>query len=264
MPRSARGTDTERDPGVMGGAPLLWQGGRLKALGSLLGLALLAQDAGAGPARLAGVEPASRFSIEVSSIRSRQVRGADPLGQDESVPEGSRALDLAGTGSSQDSLQGLTQVRALAREARTVAAVRLADTLPADLNGAIARVEARYWAGDLAGALASARPALETWPQDPQLLLLSSELALQLLLPAEALRWSELLVGLDGSKLDPEVAAFYRDRGMNLVEEARASAAWERRHEGVTLATRLVAVLGLLVCVAAIILQAREASGSKG
>ena len=91
--------------------------------------------------------------------------------------------------------------------------MRLAETLPSDLNGAIARVEARYWAGDLAGALATARPALEIWPQEPQLLLLGSELALQLLLPAEALRWSELLVGLDGSQLDPEVVAFYRDRG---------------------------------------------------
>lgn len=252
----------ERDPGVGCGSPFLCPGNRLKVLGSVLGLVLLAQDAGAGPGRLAGVEPPLPLSNEVSAIRSREARGGVPLGLGESAPVGSRALDLAGPGPSQDSLQGLTQVRALAGEARTVEAVRLAETLPADLNGAIARVEARYWAGDLAGALATARPALDIWPQEPQLLLLGSELALQLLLPAEALRWSELLVGLDGSQLDPEVVAFYRDRGTGLAEEARTSAAWERRHERVTLLTRVVAVLGLLACVGATVLLARVSSRS--
>ena len=257
-------TATQRDACIRSGAPFLWPGDRLRVLGSVLGLALLTQDAGAGSASLAGVEPTPPLSAEVSSIRAREGRGGDPLGLEEVALAASRALDIAGPGLSQDSLQGLTQVRALAREARTVEAVRLAETLPSDLSGAIARVEARYWAGDLAGALATARISLETWPQDPQLLLLGSELALQLLLPAEALSWSERLVGLDGSSLEPEVVAFYRDRGTSLAEEARTGAAWERRHEGVTLGTRVVAVLGLLACVAATVLLAREASGSKG
>ena len=166
----------ERDQASGAVHPSSGQG--LKVLGSVLGLVLLAQDAGAGPARLAGVGPALPLSNEVLDPIT-EARGV-PLGLGESAPVGSRALDLAGPGPRQDSLQGLTQVRALAREARTVEAVRLAETLPSDLNGAIARVEARYWAGDLAGALATARPALEIWPQEPQLLLLGSELALQL------------------------------------------------------------------------------------
>ena len=100
----------ERDPGVGCGSPFLCPGNRLKVLGSVLGLVLLAQDAGAGPARLAGVEPPLPLSNEVSAIRSREARGGVPLGLGESAPVGSRALDLAGPGPSQDSLQGLTQV----------------------------------------------------------------------------------------------------------------------------------------------------------
>ena len=157
-----------------------------------------------------------------------------------------------------DDLQVLGQVRALAREGRTVEAVRLAETLPDEVHGAIAKVEARYWAGDLAGALALARPSLEAWPMEPQLLLLGSELALQLLRPEEALRWADRLIALDASSLDPAAHAFYRERGAVLAAEARTSAAWERRHQGVTRTTRVGAVVGLLLCIGATVLLARD------
>ena len=157
--------------------------------------------------------------------------------------------------------QDLERVRALIGEGELVQAVLEAEALPEDLDGRVARVESRYWAGDLSGAMAAVRAALPSHPQDPQLLLLASELSTQLLLPEDGLRHARALQEAS-SALEGPLQTFYAQRAEALAEQAQEALAWQEWVQGAERRARVLA-LGAsgLIAGAAAVLALR--SGSK-
>ncbi len=156
------------------------------------------------------------------------------------------------SGAAQD---GLARVRGLIASGDLVLAVIEADGLPDGRDGRVARVESRFWAGDLSGAMSAAREALNDHPRDPQLLLLASELATQLLLPEEGLRHAEALQSEAGN-LTGELEAFYAGRAHALRQEAEQGLEWQVWVQGAERRTR-----GLAVAAVGLILVATAALG---
>ncbi|MBL6720102.1 MAG: hypothetical protein ISQ08_01690 [Planctomycetes bacterium] len=198
-----------------------------------LALALLGAQAGLG-GPLSGVPPESQSATP----------WAWPALAGAALAVPGEPLELTGAAGAQEGLAG---VRALIGEGALVRAVVAAEALPEDLDGLTARVESRYWAGDLAGAMAAARSALESHPRDPQLLLLASELSTQLLLPVEGLRLAELLQE-EAKQLSGELGSFYSGRSRALRAEAEQALAWQEWVQGAESRTRALA-LGVVVLV---------------
>lgn len=150
--------------------------------------------------------------------------------------------------------QDLERVRALIGEGELVQAVLEAEALPEDLDGRVARVESRYWAGDLSGAMAAVRAALPSHPQDPQLLLLASELSTQLLLPEDGLRHARALQEAS-SALEGPLQTFYAQRAEALAEQAQEALAWQEWVQGAERRARVLALgaAGVLAGAAALL-----------
>jgi hypothetical protein len=113
-----------------------------------------------------------------------------------------------------------------------------------------AQVEARFLCGDLTGALLAVRQGLAAHPEDLQLLINGSDLALQLLQIEEGSQWSQRLVRLatESPNLPQESRDFYNRRAEGLVARSIDS---KRSHAAQTAALlRAQCTVGMAVLLA--------------
>ncbi len=151
----------------------------------------------------------------------------------------------------------VARYRALLAGGQYVQAITAADGIQDALARQQAQVEARYWCGDLSGALAAARTALAAHPDDLQLLNTGADLALQLLQLEEGVRWSQSLARLaaNAPDLPHETREFYSTKARkHLALAIDARHAQESRSSALLraqLTVALVCLLALGVVVAA-------------
>jgi hypothetical protein len=152
----------------------------------------------------------------------------------------------------------VARYRALLAAGQYVQAITVADGIQDELVRQQAQVEARYWCGDLSGALAAARSALAAHPDDLQLLNTGADLALQLLQIEEGARWGQSLARLavEARDLPQETREFYSTKARNYLalavearhaQESRASALL-RAQLTVALACLLATGVGVAAC----------------
>jgi len=143
----------------------------------------------------------------------------------------------------------VARYRALLAAGQYVQAITAADGIRDELVRQQAQVEARYWCGDLSGALAAARSALAVHPDDLQLLNTGADLALQLLQLEEGVRWSQSLARLavEAPDLPHETRVFYSNKARNhLTLAVEARHAQESRASALLRAQFTVALVCLL------------------
>lgn len=152
----------------------------------------------------------------------------------------------------------VARYRALLAAGQYVQAITVAGGIQDELVRQQSQVEARYWCGDLSGALAVARSALAAHPDDLQLLNMGADLALQLLQVEEGIRWSQSLarLAIEAPELPQETREFYSTKARNhlaLAVEARhaqdsRASALLRAQLTVVLVCLLAAGVGAAAC----------------
>lgn len=138
----------------------------------------------------------------------------------------------------------------LIQDGRFVQAVRAAEDCGPGLAQFRARVESRYYCGDLTGAFGASLEALKAHPNDPLLLHLGSDLALQLLQVEQGTLWSARLneVALTDPALSPEQREFYLAQASTHRQEAQRRGEVAASVKTAILRARwTLALMGLLV-----------------
>lgn len=136
-------------------------------------------------------------------------------------------------------------VESLVRAGQLRSAVALAEAERESEGGPARLVDTRYRAGDLGGALLTARQGLEVTPEDPLLLLHAVDLGLQLRQFEEVQTWLPRLHGSAQGLASVEARDFYLGRHATFSSELTELQALDRHRSLVVARARWVA-LGLL------------------